>query len=399
MLLNRLWNFIKGYVIILVEGYFLERFINICAKRKIFLWDVKNPNDLSMTLKVSIKGFKMLRPIARKSKCKVRIIKKKGLPFIINRYKKRKMFLLGTIIFVLLVNLLASFIWDIEILGNKETRSKDILQELSRLGVKPGVLKYNIDVNNIARTLVLQIDELGWASFEIKGTKAKVYVEERIKPPTLIPKDVPCNIIAKKDGLIDSIVVKNGEKVAEEGDTVVKGQLLVSGVIKNEQALGQTKLVHALGEIKARTWYEGNSTINIKTIEAVRTGCEKNVYFFIFLKDIFSLNINKNIVFKNYDKIESRKILKIGDNFLLPFGVIIETYYENEIIDKELSLDEAKSLAKENVLKKVIKAIPKDAEIINTYTDFIEGENGLIIANAIFECIEDIGTTEEIGGK
>lgn len=37
----RLWNYIKGYVIIFVEGYFLEKFVNICTRRQIFLWDIK----------------------------------------------------------------------------------------------------------------------------------------------------------------------------------------------------------------------------------------------------------------------------------------------------------------------------------------------------------------------
>lgn len=90
MLLIRLWNYIRGYVIILVEGYFLERFINICTYRQLFLWDIKRRSDFEMTLKISIKGFKTLRPISRKAQCRVRIIKKKAYPlFLINTKGER----------------------------------------------------------------------------------------------------------------------------------------------------------------------------------------------------------------------------------------------------------------------------------------------------------------------
>jgi similar to stage IV sporulation protein len=187
--------------------------------------------------------------------------------------------------------------------------------------------------------------------------------------------------------------------MVEEGDTVIKGQLLVSGVIENEHEPEQKKLVHSIAEIKARTWYEGNSTTNIKTVEAVRTGKEKKVYTLMLLKNKIKLPLNKDINFQNYDKIELKKVLQIGENLILPFGVIVEKYYENELIDKELSLDEAKKIAKENALKKLIKIIPEDAQIINTGIDYIQREDGLITANVVLECMEDIGTTEEIGGE
>ena len=41
----KVWlNYIIGYVNIKVESYFLERFINICISKKIFLWNIKRKN-------------------------------------------------------------------------------------------------------------------------------------------------------------------------------------------------------------------------------------------------------------------------------------------------------------------------------------------------------------------
>ena len=78
-------NYILGYVNILVEGYFVEKFINICNKQKIFLWNLKRSKTTIIYTNVSIKDFKKLKPIAQKTKCKIKKKKKKGLPFIFNK--------------------------------------------------------------------------------------------------------------------------------------------------------------------------------------------------------------------------------------------------------------------------------------------------------------------------
>ena len=278
MLLLRLWNFLRGYVIILVEGYFIERFINICTHRQLFLWDVKRSSDTSMTLKISIKGFKILRPVAKKTHSRVRIISKRGMPFILSKYKKRKAFIFGALLFLILINVVASFIWDIEITGNKEIGRAEIVQELNNLGIKPGIMKYTVDADKIANELMLKVDKLAWVGFEIKGTRVLISLKERRKPPEIVSKDSPCDIVAARDGVISSIVVKVGQELVKNGDTVVKGQILVTGVIKNKNEGEDPKLVHALAEIQARTWYESNGTAKLKTIEAIRTGQTKDNY-------------------------------------------------------------------------------------------------------------------------
>ncbi len=90
MYFSILLNYIFGYVIITVEGYFIERFINICNNQKIKLWGLKRTNSCLLQTKISIKDFKRIKEIARKTKCKINIKDKKGMPFFIHKYRKRK---------------------------------------------------------------------------------------------------------------------------------------------------------------------------------------------------------------------------------------------------------------------------------------------------------------------
>jgi len=396
MLFLRLWNYIRGYVIIVVEGSFLEKFINICTRRQLYLWDLKIHKNGVMTLKVSIKGFKLLRPAARKSRCRVRILKKQGLPFIINRYRRRKTFAAGAVLFVLILSFMTSFVWTIEIDGNEKIEDTALIRELAAIGVKPGVLKYTVDPEKVVNEMMLRMDELSWISVVVKGTKVKISVAERKQPPDLIPVDEPCDIVAERDGIIKNIVVKEGQEKVKVGDTVTKGQILVSGAvdIKNQE---RKRLVHSIAVVEARTWYEHEVPVETSVVEDIRTGRSKDLYYV----DIFNRRIKLlpgTPGFKDYETVEIEKRLSLGERFPLPFAIIIYRHFEKEPVVRELSPEDARNAAAERAYGEIIEIIPEDAEIVNVVTDIVQTNDRGTVAKVIVECIEDIGTAKRIGG-
>jgi len=395
MLLFRLWNYIRGYVIIVVEGYFLEKFVNICTRRQILLFDISRQKNSKMTLKVSIKGFRMLRPIAKKTGCRVRILKKHGLPFLINRYRGRKTFLLGAALFVVLFYIMTSFVWTIEITGNEKIETQLIIEKLASMGVKPGVLKYRINSEKVADRIIMDVNGLSYVSVVVRGTKVKVEVAEGVDVPPMVPLSEPCDIVAGKDGVIKSIVVKAGQAAGKEGDTVKKGQILVSGNVPIKNMENNPRMVHAIGNILARTWYESTQPVELRVVEKIRTGRKKdNISLFLFSKKINLFN--KKVSYSNYERVETEKFLSIGENLVLPFGAVIETYYENQIIEADVSLEEAKENAANAAYRKALEDIPEGAQIVDRRIEFIENQNGDIIADVIIECLEDIGVKKEI---
>ena len=397
-MLLRLWNYVKGYVIIIVEGYFLEKFVNICTRRQIFLWDVKKRKNSTMSMKVSIKGFKMLRPIAKKTGCRVRIQGRRGVPFVLYRYKKRKTFIAGAVLFIFLFYFMSSFIWSIEITGNEKLEAGAIMDRVYQLGVKPGVLKYRIDPQDIASNLMFDINELSWVSVVIKGTKVKIEVAEGVERPQLVDKNTPCDIVATKDGVIKSIIVKSGLEAVKVGETVKKGQVLISGTVPVKNQEDSPRVLHAIGDVIARTWYDAKEPVETKLIEKNRTGNQKdNLSLVLFSKKIDLFHTSSP--YDEYDKASIEKNLSIGEDLVLPFGIVIERYYENNIIEKEISLDEAKKIAANNAYKKAAANLPKAARVVETSVNFIENEDGLLIAEAIIECLENIGYEREIGGN
>ena len=396
MLIWRLWNYIKGYVIIIVEGYFLEKFINICTHRNIRLWNVRWQKNSRVSMKLSISDFKDIRPVVKKTKCKVHIVKRKGLPFILNRYKSRKAFVIGSAVCIIIFFLISSFVWDISITGNNNVSTEFIQERLEENGVKIGALKFGINTDTVVENMMLQINDLARMSVSLKGTRVYVNITERTKPPVLINKNIPCDIVASRDGVIHSIVAKEGLETVKIGDTVTKGQLLITGKIDNIKNPELPPLmVHSIGNIKARTWYEATAKVEQNLVTAKRTGQKKDQYSLVLFTKKFKLFHGK-IPYNNSEHVEIKKQLTLGANFALPFEMLVDQYYEYELENNKIDMATAKKLASEKAVELAQKQLPQHAEVLKKNIVEFEDTNGVKSVRAIIECIEDIGITKSI---
>lgn len=71
---------LRGYVKIRVWGFAPQRFINLCSNKGILLWNIEKQDDVYIMC-VSLESFYRLRSIARKTKVRVVISERYGLPF------------------------------------------------------------------------------------------------------------------------------------------------------------------------------------------------------------------------------------------------------------------------------------------------------------------------------
>lgn len=66
-----------GYLVISVSGAFPERFLNLCALEKIYLWGAERNED-EIKVRCTLSAFRKMRRAAKKSRCKIKIVKKAG---------------------------------------------------------------------------------------------------------------------------------------------------------------------------------------------------------------------------------------------------------------------------------------------------------------------------------
>lgn len=378
-----LWNFLKGYVVIRVEGLSLEKFINLTVSRGIYLWGIKRQSYTSLTAKISISGFRQLRGISRKVRCRVRIVDKRGLPFIMHRYRKRKMLTAGIFIFLLIIYGLSFFIWSVEVEGTEKVDPQEILFKLESLGVKPGAFKPHIDSMLLENQLIVSFPELSWASLEIRGSRAVLRVKEAVLPPEVIDKDTPCNIVAAKDGIIEKMIVLDGQPAVKPGQTVRKGQLLVSGVIEHPDTIG-VRYVHSMGQVLARTWYQETVHMSLKEPYRQRTGRKSEIKYLGWER--FKIPYRKEeIDFSNFE-MEIRQ-----DGF-----IYTEIYYEVEEIQWSKNIAKLKAKLEETALAKVRKSMPPGAKIIDKKLKYDMIDNVKASAVISIEALEDIAVQQII---
>lgn len=182
-MLTRILCFLRGYVQVIVKSHFIERFINICIRRDIYLWDIRRRSASEADMKMSMRSFHKLRPIAKKTRSRVYIKRKYGLPMVLHRYKKRYFFVGGLIAAVCFVIVMSQFVWSIEVVGNEVVSTQEILQVLDGLGVHKGAFRGSIDARDLKNNALLELDQLSWIWVDIKGSRAIVSVNEKKAAP------------------------------------------------------------------------------------------------------------------------------------------------------------------------------------------------------------------------
>lgn len=392
MILVKLFNYLRGFLVISVEGNFIERFMNICMRRNIYLWNIKNCGRNKKYMSVSIPGFKKLVGISHKTSSSVRILKRKGIVFSFRNYRRRYALIYGLLIFLLMTQVMSWFVWEIEVEGNSKVSSEEILSVLNSSGLSVGNFIPFIDPESIRLKTMVEIPELAFLGISVHGTRVSVEIRERVPVPYVIEKDKPCNIISTADGVIVSIDVSSGEAKVKAGDVVYLGQTLVSG-LQDSSVLGM-RLIHSNAEVRARTWRNFETDINKTVDQRVYTGkVQKKTSIKIFN---FKLNffVNNNTSFENYDKISESSNLSIGKHISLPVSLERVIYKEVEIIPKDVPLEEAEAAAKNDLAEKI--KMLDGAEVISVSYKTVVEEDGREVLQATFECIENIAAKEEV---
>lgn len=392
MFLKILLNYILGYVNIKVEGFFIERFINICISKKILLWNMKREKSTILYANIGIQDYKKLKNIAKKTKTRISIQSKKGMPFLLHRYRKRKIFVgLLAIIFIALF-MMSKFIWNIEVKGNTRISKIEILEELSKNGLKIGTYKGKINANSVINKIRLDREDIAWIGIDIEGTNAIVEIKETSKAPEIINENEYCNIISNKEGMITKINVQNGTAVVKEGDIVKEGDTLVLGYLEGKYT--GIRYVHAKADIEAKIWYSKKEKVFLKQQIQVPTGATEEKYTLNI--NNFKINFYKTLSkFKIYDTIETENKFKIFSDFYLPISFVKKINKEQEKVQKKYSLEEAKTVGIKELQEELDKEIENKENIVNKNINTYEQEDGVDIY-VTYEVLENIGTNEKI---
>ncbi len=377
-----MWKYIKGFSVITIEGLNLEKFISFLAKNGIYLFNIRRISSTKIEAYIYKEDLQALIHLYKKSNYNFKIKRSIGLPFLMKRIYKRKTLLIGGILSLFILLFLTTFITNVYIDCPEGIDKTALRKELYSCGLKPWMNKYMIDKKEIRDHILAKFNKAAYISINIKGTNAFVEIVKKAEEPKENIK-INCNIIAKKNGIIEKIIARSGETLVSKGDIVKKGDVLIAG--------GD---VVAKGEAWARTFYEIKETIDYLDKTKSKTGNHKSVYKLkLFHKDF---HIKKKISYKNY-VIKKRDIKFEYKGYKFPLEIEKSTFYEVDVKEKKKDISRLKKELREKGLKKIDYLLPVQARIIHIREDY--QVKGCILEFTItIETLENIGKDEKIEG-
>lgn len=385
-----------GYLTICVSGNGIIRFLNICKHNEFVLWDMSIKED-KITMSVSIEDFFRMRKLAKKTGVHVRIMSKKGKIFKIRKYKKRYFFLIGLLIFYLLIKIISLYIWNISFDGNYSYTDKYLTEFLNENGIQCGNKISKLDCDEIEFLLRKNFDDIVWVSAEIKGTKLIVHIKENFDSNIAITEDKPYNIISNCDGIIESIITRNGTPMVKKNDEITTGQTLVSGVLEltnDSLEVYDYRFVNADADIFAKVREEFTYEFSMNYEKKVYTGNEnKSLKINILNKSIYLSGFKKK--FKQSDILKDFNEISLTKNFYLPLSYEKIRFKEYEVEELIYTAEEANGKAQGIINNYIDNLTEKGIQIIENNVK-IEIINNKCVISGNFLLLKQIGKIEYI---
>ena len=380
-------KYLKGYVRVRLTGYGPERFLNLCQYHQIAIWGLAYVQG-AYEFHMYRKDFIRCRSLTRKTKTRLHIVEKKGLPALLRRWRKRKALAVGLLLAAGLMYQLTGHIWDIQFSGNTACTDEMLAELLDTHDIVHGMKKSQVSCEEIEQLIRSEYGEITWVSAHISGTRLLVQVKENsgaIQPEE--EADSPCDLVADKNGIITEIIVRNGVPLVKAGDVVQEGQVLISGsipVMNDSQEVVRYELVRADGDVTARTAADYSDTF--PTVETVtkETGKTSTSWYIGCMgrRAVFSFGDPGYALSSQTSQEYQLRILK---DWYLPLCVGTIRTAELTRYEKRLTREEAEEKVQKNLKDYFEKTEEKGVQILENHVtmkysaDMCEG-SGKIIA-------------------
>ena len=391
-------NLIRGKIRVEAVGAYPERLINLCAARGLAFWGLEWVDETTIRITVSFWHWKRLGELAQRAMCELTVLRSDGLPVAALRLRRRYAFLAGAALCLLTLSVLSRFVLVVEVTGNETVAGAVILAELERQGVRPGAYIPSLDTKAIANRALISLDELSFLAINLNGCRAEVVVREAEEPPELLDQDTPADVTAAATGIVLDVQATAGQALVEEGDTVVEGDVLITGFIDlPEPAYSETDagtyVVHASGTVTARTWRTLRAVLPLTAAVKEYTGESTTLWSVELLGRRVNFYQNSGISYDRYDKIIQTDVLTLPGGWELPFSVTRETARAYTTRAQTLDRDAAITLLEDGLRRELDDILAgTDGECVRLdYTAAVEGDE--LTVTLLAECVEQIGRT------
>lgn len=383
---NKIQEWLQGSVTLAIRGQRFERLLNMAVRQGFRVWNIRRHGTQQGECEMAIRDYLRIRPLLRETGCRSKVIGRHGLPFVMLRLRVRSGLLIGPFLFLFGLYMLSSLIWQVEVIGTKQISVAKVQQIAENVGIKQWAWKETLkEPHLLQRAMLEELPDASWIGVEIKGTKAIIEVVEKNQPEPS-PPNQPRHLVAKKKAVIHRIMAESGKTVVAPNQLVNKGQILVSGVIGNEE---RQSAVAARGKVEGEVWYVTDAAVPLEQVHYQYTGEQEQGYYLLAGSYAVRLWPFQAQPFERFEQSEERQYLSIG-SYSFPLGWKQEVRRAMEPVKRLLTPEQAVQLAKQFAREDVLRQAGKDATIEAEKVLHQKQENGKVYLRIHYTVIEDI---------
>lgn len=370
-----------------------ESLLGNLTQAKIQISHVTQVNELTYQVQIHRRDYKKLSGILKKHGVNSKIINIWGLYRNVKNLFHRPL-LLSTFLFIFLSALyLPSKILFVTVEGTEIIPKRMILQAAETCGIRFGASRKLVRSEKMKNALLSEVPGLQWAGINTSGCTAIISVRES-KGEQASKTNVISNIISDRDGYVLETTITNGTVQISPGDTVTKGQLLISGYTDCGICI---RISRAEGEILAQT--HRNMQVVMPKSYYVPVRKEKPYYTISFLIGKKRINLWKcsRISGTGYDRMYEEYYVSLPGGYQLPFAICIDQYVSYDLQPKVILENDA-LLQMQKFSENYLKHDMIGGQILQSQHHF-QSDNGLYRLQSSYTCTEMIGKErrEEIG--
>lgn len=371
MLIKKLIRYCRGTLQFTAAGPYPERFLNLCSGGGVGLWNTRRTTE-GVTACCAQCHRSRLEYYAQKSGCRLETVRCTGMKSTARRYRRRTGLWVGAALLAAGLLVMGRFVWRVEIRGTEQLDPAVITAALAEYGVHPGVLAGKIDARTVERRMQIRFAEIAWITVNVEGSRVTAILEEAVPPPAVVEDGIPTNLIAGETGFITRVEVQNGNAVVKPGDSVLAGDLLVSGIMDNK--MGESRLAHARGRVYAQVRERLEIFVPYEQRDYLLAGVARRRYLTVFGMEIPLQGRGAPVGPYRLEQV----VTQPGGFFsLLPVTLREECYLQLREVTKTVSPQEAMRQAEKEL---VLREQGLAAEVIHREAVGSEGPAGFTLA-------------------
>lgn len=319
------WKWIRGMVTI--ELLCADASMALCGISEVgipVLEATVCPEELKVTFTVSKQFETMVVSFAQRKGYQCRVIRQRGLPFLLQHMIKRPVLATGMLFLIILSLYLPTRVFFVEVQGNAIVPTRQILEICENAGIYFGASRRGVRSESVKNILLENIPNLQWVGVNTNGCVATVTVRERSATPDMVMQNGVASVVADCDGIIKSCTATKGNLLCKVGQAVKAGDVLISGYTDCGITIRATR---AEGEIFALTQHNINAVLPAVAYEKGEITSVEKKYALLIGKKRINFYKDSGILGVGCDKIYTENYLTLPGGFVLPIAFVTETWY------------------------------------------------------------------------